>query len=128
MDREIGDKFRVWDDVEEKMIYFNLIDYKTIESFVNYEGKFYSKLTFMRPTGLKDKNGKEIWEGDVVRIDIKKHPMCEFPVGYVFFKEGAFYHTYGDRPSKYLHGDCEVIGDIYSTPDLIEKGVDNEGN
>lgn len=113
-------KFRCWNG--EQMVSPDYVDRDGVAWWTENSISTRNK-EVMLFTGLLDKEGKEIYEGDVVRIDTEKYPLCEYPVGYVFFKEGAFYHTYGDRPSKLLHGDCKVIGDIYSTPDLIEKGV-----
>ena len=63
-------------------------------------------------TGLKDKDGKEIYEGDVVRWGILLKGEE------VFFEEGGFTIKAVDDP--YWEG-CEVIGNVHQNPELLEK-------
>jgi len=69
-------------------------------------------------TGLKDKNGQEIFEGDIVRdIDTSK----VFEIMY----RGHMFLRYERKPMYMfytLDGDClEVIGNIHDNPDLLEE-------
>lgn len=109
--REI--KFRAWHKEENKMIY--------PESGMVMEwirGQF---------TGLKDRNGKEIYEGDIVNtapyVDcIKKRMKID-----TYWKKVEFYK---DRiiPFDYTEEygspaeECEVIGNIYENPELLKEG------
>ena len=71
-------------------------------------------------TGLKDKNGKEIYEGDIVKIIFK-----EKDIGKVIYEHNGFTidvmnmnRTYG-RVS-FVNNFMEVIGNIHDNPELLE--------
>ncbi|WP_172919433.1 YopX family protein [Capnocytophaga canis] len=66
----------------------------------------------MQFTGLYDKNGKEIYEGDVIPIFGKNHA--------VKFNYGMF--TINDREMRrYIHSiPLEVIGNVYENPELVK--------
>ena len=72
-------------------------------------------------TGLKDKDGKEIYEGDIVRVDDT--------VMQVVFHEGSFHIAWFDGGistslrSMTLTGRCEIIGNVMENPELL--GVEN---
>lgn len=77
-------------------------------------------------TGLKDKNGKEIYEGDVMEI-----PETEFNaeiIGRVLFEEDAYYiiplrggHLWGLHWSLRKH-DAKIIGNIHDNPKFLKGG------
>ncbi len=63
-------------------------------------------------TGLHDKNGKEIWEGDLLRSEIMKTLLI--PVKW--YSESAGFHL------AWIEGhNVEVIGNIYENPELLKE-------
>lgn len=72
-------------------------------------------------TSIKDKNGKKIFEGDIVLAD-NGH------IGYVVFRNGSFVKGCSCHNSvNTFYGDNEtVIGNIYDNPELL-KEVENNG-
>lgn len=84
-------------------------------------------------TGLHDKNGKEIYEGDVVRfIDYTYTPLDGLKhEGYIAYNKGYFEIVVGDNLRYCLHSlqlwvynHCEVIGNIHDNPNLLTDDRD----
>lgn len=141
--REI--KFRAWDENSKQMIYnpdFLIIDnghyaVGTLDS----ESKWYSvddyldggiypyKTILMQYTGLKDKNGKEIYEGDLLeRINYaNKKELYVMTFGIFDTEDGyvmAFhlvYPNFNDQSYNHEAGELEIIGNIYESPELLKE-------
>lgn len=140
-------KFRVWDK-ETKHIHIFGDD---IHDAITSEGKtnkiYYYNLqngcdsldedsdyVLMQYTGLKDKNGKEIFEGDIVKVNEDIRRVFDLKkIMYVEFGEGTFYLK-AEKGIKWNLLRCfpcivsiegkmrvEVIGNIYDNPELLEK-------
>lgn len=118
-------KFRAWDKVNKEMIktvsivdsYLNEVRFIDGEPMVSMK---FEDVELMQFTGLKDKNGAEIFEGDILQIDGYE---SAYPVEW---SDGVFYTThYSDFSPLYKVMECDgyrikIIGNIYENPELLE--------
>ncbi len=120
MGREI--KFRVWDG--KQWSYFTIG--QTMTSFMEsvYDDHCLNGRLFLQYTGLKDKTGKEIYEGDIIAIEtiqgIKAGWAVEWHSGYGCF--GLSDINFGGKPHPTQMGFWRthaVIGSIYENPELL---------
>lgn len=125
-------KFRVWDKELKTMLDVALIVFKK-RVLVGEHWKFgetnfmgFDEIELMQSTGLFDKNGKEIFEGDVVR-QVRTQPTTENETitGVVTMLEGAWLiMNDGEQLASYLWSETdenEIIGNIYENPELLEE-------
>ena len=116
MNREI--KFRAWTgkETKEDFGYIRVSDGVAID----WSEDHYEEWVVMQFTGLKDKNGKEIYEGDIA-----KEPDEDMAT--IVYIRDTFMADYKLIPIHYARKlnishvweDLEVIGNIYENPELI---------
>lgn len=116
-------KFRAWDKKKKIMVHFEhpeICDeyaflafspkeekYNNICGFVN-EGIEFEPLILMQYTGLKDKNGKEIYDGDILKQPSEIYRL--FVVEWDKFRWKGIWR----------HKKADVIGNIYENPELLK--------
>jgi uncharacterized phage protein (TIGR01671 family) len=114
---------RFWDINTEEMLYpSSLVGRSRICYMAKRRKRFYleeclTSLRFirMKPTGLEDKNGKLIYENDVVKDDENQKLT-------VIFKNGCFYLSNGScgmTIDQFYINEYEIIGNIHENPDIL---------
>lgn len=124
--REI--KFRAWDASGEKP--YMLGSYKLTDAIFNH--KDIRQLPLMQFTGLHDKNGREIYEGDVVKIGanefgfitngnnaVVNYEVRVIECDYILYRLDLQLHW--GRLSRLceMGWDCEILGNIHENPELL---------
>jgi uncharacterized phage protein (TIGR01671 family) len=120
-------KFRVYDTLDKRYI-------KCDEGYqghyvLSLKGEFHNLLNgsggkeciVQQYTSLKDKNGVDIYEGDIVKATSDQYENENF-VGKVIFDEGCFLTWVNTNDIRGIWGedDIEVIGNIFETPELLK--------
>lgn len=119
--REI--KFRAWDSKSKVMV-----DQTYREAWEVLREALNLDLPVMQYTGLKDKNGKEIYEGDLIKTWdeiiwlVQFNPNAEYELTWQTGKQPEYY-----RVGMEFVKDCkgEVIGNIYENSDLLKIPTDD---
>ena len=131
-------KFRAWDSWNEKMLYQEKDEFVISENTIGYEWcneggggiEFRDKenISLMQFTGLLDKNGKEIYEGDVVKMldeyidhyTLYSNHKIEFGSGTFRLENGVPLSDCLDENSDFERCEFEIIGNVWENPELLE--------
>lgn len=120
--REI--KFRAWDKENKKMMKVSSLSLENKEIAVRENGTYHffrmQNLELMQYTGIKDKNDKEIYEGDIVVLNnIENDNMCIVRYEHSSYRlEGwSLREDLSNVEDRFL----EVVGNIYESKNLLEE-------
>lgn len=123
-------KFRCWfkdtgTQAAHMVEWHELREFKALGDLLQYSGENKS-FHLMQSTGLKDKNGVEIFEGDVLTSNVQPCKMVN-PIkdgyGVVRFENGMF--KLGAISLVTFISKMKVIGNIYENPELLEQAHEN---
>ena len=119
-------KYRVWDTVKKAMSEVQAIVYTEEKVYPIYFKEIrryipFSEAILMQSTGLFDKNGKEIFEGDVVEVFDSRYAVFYDNENASFRLKPRDKRWNTDYMSNYAHeASFEIIGDIYQNKELME--------
>ena len=117
-------KYRAWLKNDKEMIEVRVIDWNNmvIDSLAPFIEIGFDEVTLMQSTGLFDKNGQEVFIGDIIK--------CTRGCPHEVYLEKEYGGTYiGGMPAVYLKGllsgyawtgDEEIIGNVFENPELLE--------
>ena len=120
-------KFRAWSEDASEMVQVARLDIK--EETIYYEngikslnreqelGFWWKPYVLMQYTGLKDKNGVHIFEGDI----LKAYPNNTIYIGKVYYEDGQWFGACDYLDYAVAYSGAEVIGNIYQNKDLLEE-------
>ena len=126
-------KFRAWDKVRNEMNYKIMVGNCDLsdenwtcpiiwieekKAWLHFDDDYEC---IMQSTGLVDRNGKEIFERDIVKM--AKDVYSESTYYEVVRHRGGAYRLESKQHGCELwlrHADCEVVGNVYENPELLE--------
>lgn len=119
-------KFRAWDRLTGKMFPVGIIDYSIQSVYIEepnglYGERDFDEIELMQSTGLIDKNGKEIFEGDIVRYNLGGRNNFTEVIAYdkcfagfgVKNADSEFVFSFGELWEDIDLSSLEVIGNIW---------------
>lgn len=127
--------FRVWDKAYKKMIYPCQPPIGRWSLGITLSGLIPERFELMQCTGLKDKDGKDIYEGDVLSVRLEGTVLVDgsSATGYVYEPMVAKFvageqlgrfiavDQYGGNWGGLINTEVEVIGNIHDNPELFKE-------
>jgi len=128
-------KFRVYIPDHDRLEYFDLNNFDYSDRYLND-----SEHPVQQYTGVKDKNNKEIYEGDIVKTIYANDSCLNLGIVIYHVETGTYriktskqllpivtYRFIEDKPQGLLRVAEEVIGNIYDLPCEKPNGIDHNG-
>ena len=120
-------KFRAWDKENKEMLEIEDLHWDECTREFLIRTTMYSdyftpeEMMLMQYTGLHDKNGKEIYEGDIIKVKMYDGKYENYKI--VF--RNAEFEAINEDDTNFIATDVwniytEVIGNIYENPELLE--------
>ena len=110
-------EFNAWNDEKHKL---------TPDGDVTYAGWDTYTTDIMQYTGMKDKNGKEIYEGDIIRKEMCAPDDMAYgfygDIGIIEYHKNAMRYIIHREDNTCVFWDlssCEIIGNIHENPELL---------
>ena len=125
-------KFRAWTE-EGKAMYYGVYPFRNDTLLLSYDEIAFdevpaSDFILMQSTGLKDKNGKEIFEGDVVKYEVGRYTYTEevaYDKNFAGFgvkdADANIIFTFGELAEDIDLSSLEVIGNIWEDGELLDS-------
>lgn len=121
-------RFRAYVKAINKLVDVEILHPEYIQ---DYKGNLYTTYELMQSTGLVDKNGKEIFEGDIIKSDFLgigiinySENLKRFTVinpNYADEEDYCSDMTWDDFIEEFNKNQYEVVGNIYENPELLEE-------
>ena len=123
-------KFRAWAKYEKIMSEVESIDFRSERTITEmFMESDFDDIVLMQSIGLKDKNGKEIFEGDILTDGhtlgvLRNHQTLGFYMVDEKGKENFLSDTVDiegfEEAKEFMKNSIEIIGNIYENPELLE--------
>ena len=120
-------KFRAWDKENEKMMKVSSLSLENKEIAVKENRTYHffrmQNLELMQYTGLKDKNGKEIYEGDILFFRDENMKYIVVWQDAAFIIKSIEIRKYSEKMCWLDDTEicCEIVGNIYENKKLLEE-------
>ena len=123
-------EFRAWTE-EGEVMYYDVYPFKDGTLLLSYDEIAFdevpaSDFILMQSTGLLDKNGKEIYEGDIVKYEAGCNTVTEevvYDKNFAGFgvkdADAVIIFTFGELAEDVDLHSLEVIGNIYENPEFL---------